>query len=59
MLLQSISDRNKSLLNDKKKLLIQNKLEIDRMEKEQVTLLFLLLTNVCNIIDLSPILLVS
>ena len=34
--LQSLSDRNKALLEDKKKLLIHNKLEADRMEKEKV-----------------------
>ena len=34
--LQSLSSKNKQLLNDKKGLLIQNKVEIDRLGKEKV-----------------------
>ena len=34
--LQSLTDKNKGLLEDKKKLLIQNKLEYERLEKEKV-----------------------
>ena len=34
--LQSLSTRNKQLLSDKKALLIQNKVEFDRLEKQKV-----------------------
>ena len=34
---QSLSARNKLLLQDKKKLLIQNKMEFDRLEGEKVS----------------------
>jgi len=34
--LQSLSVRNKQLLNEKKALLIQNKVEFDRLEKQKV-----------------------
>ncbi len=37
--LQSLSTRNKQLLQDKKMLLIQNKVEFDRLEKEKVCIL--------------------
>lgn len=34
--LQSLNSRNKALMKDKKRLLVINKLEIDRLEKEKV-----------------------
>ena len=36
IVLQSLSMRNKQLLSDKKALLIQNKVEFDRLEKQKV-----------------------
>ena len=35
---QSMNQRNKELLEDKKRLLIQNKVEFERLEKEKVSL---------------------